>query len=340
MPTRSSAANPAQASQRETWARKAGTPLANQFIRRIPLMTTTIENPIAAPSNNGVFTKDVPAEVELRELVIRPRRGWIGIDWEEMWHFRELLYFMTWRDVKVRYKQSALGVAWAVIVPVFSMVIFTVIFGNFADMKKQLPEGLNYAVFVYGGLLPWTFFASAISLGGLSLVNQQTLLTKIYFPRLFVPASAVGGALVDMAISFGVMFALMGWYHVVPTWTIFGLVPMMILLILASLGVAFYLSAITVTYRDFRFILQFLVQAWMYLSPVIYPVHLVPPRFQWVLALNPMYGIIEGFRWSLLGKFQTLNYQNLAISSASSIIIFVFGLFYFRKTERRFADIA
>ncbi len=315
-------------------------------------MTTTLEQsptagPVAAGGSSAVgdlidrvggelATEQTP----VRELVIRPRRGWIGIDWDEMWHFRELLYFMTWRDVKVRYKQSALGVAWAILVPAFSMVIFTVIFGNFADMKKQLPEGLNYSLFVYAGLLPWTFFASAISLGGLSLVNQQTLLTKIYFPRLFVPASAVGGALVDLAISFGVMFSLMIWYHVTPTWTIVGLIPMMLLLNLASLGIAFFLSAITVTYRDFRFIMQFLVQAWMYLSPVIYPVHLVPARYQWMLAINPMYGIIDGFRWSLLGKFQPLNLTNLSISTLSSIVLFVFGLFYFRKTERRFADIA
>lgn len=303
---------------------------------------TTIGNTVATTTSrtDGLFIRETPIEPEQIELVIRPRRGWIGIDWREMWQFRELLYFMTWRDVKVRYKQSALGVAWAVLVPTFSMVIFTVIFGNFADMKKDLPAGLNYSVFVYAGLLPWTFFSSAISLGGLSLVNQQTLLTKIYFPRLFVPASAVAGALVDMAISFGVMLVLMASYHVVPTWNILGLVPLMVLLNLASLGIAFVLSAVTVTYRDFRFILQFMVQAWMYLSPVIYPVRVVPPRFQWVLALNPMYGIIEGFRWALLGRYQSLQPMNLAIATASSLALFTHGLFYFRKTERRFADIA
>jgi lipopolysaccharide transport system permease protein len=305
-------------------------------------MSLTIETSATtaslAPSEVTDMLPDaVPQE---HELVIRPRRGWIAVDWAEMWHFRELLYFMTWRDVKVRYKQSALGVAWAVIVPALSAVIFTVIFGNFADMKKELPPGLNYSAFVYAGLLPWTFFASAISLGGLSLVSQQQLLTKIYFPRLFVPASAVAGALVDMAISFGVMFSIMAWYHIAPTWSILGLVPLMILLNLASLGIAFYLSAVTVTYRDFRFILQFLVQAWMYLSPVIYPVRVVPHRFQWLLALNPMYGIIDGFRWALFGGLQTLQPMNVVLAALSSIALFVFGLFYFRKTERRFADIA
>jgi lipopolysaccharide transport system permease protein len=304
-------------------------------------MTTLAQDPVVSPAIAGTHISEPASEFEGREIVIRPRKGWIGIDWDEMWHFRELLYFMTWRDVKVRYKQSALGVAWAILVPVLNMLIFTVIFGNFADMAKQLPKGLNYPVFVYAGLLPWTFFASAISLGGLSLINQQTLLTKIYFPRLFVPASAVGGALIDMAISFGVMLGLMAWNHIWPTWAFFGLVPMMVLLNLASLGIAFLLSAVTVSYRDFRFIIQFMVQAWMYLSPVIYPVRVVPPRFQWALALNPMYGIIEGFRWSLLGQaLQPMNLENLTISAATSIVLFIFGLFYFRKTERRFADIA
>ncbi len=303
----------------------------------LPMENVATGPSITVPLVANVVSDEMPHD---HELVIRPRRGWIAVDWAEMWHFRELLYFMTWRDVKVRYKQSALGVAWAVIVPALSAVIFTVIFGNFADMKKELPPGLNYSAFVYAGLLPWTFFASAISLGGLSLVSQQQLLTKIYFPRLFVPASAVTGALVDMAISFGVMFSIMAWYHIAPSWSILGLVPLMILLNLASLGIAFYLSAITVTYRDFRFILQFLVQAWMYLSPVIYPVRVVPHRFQWLLALNPMYGIIDGFRWALFGELQPLQPMNLALASLSSVGLFAFGLFYFRKTERRFADIA
>lgn len=290
------------------------------------------------PTAAGASPATPPAEPY--ELVIRPRRGWIGVDWAELLHYRELLYFLVWRDVKVRYKQTALGVAWAVLVPVFSMIIFTVIFGNFANMKSSLPAGMNYAVFVYAGLLPWTFFATAINAGGLSLVNQQSLLTKIYFPRLFVPAAAVGGALVDLAISFGVMAALMIWYHVVPTWGVAAILPLVPLLCIAALGVAFTLSALTVTYRDFRFILQFLVQAWMYLSPVIYPVSVVPARWRWALALNPMYGIIDGFRAALFSRYEGWAPLNLCISAVSGVALFVFGLFYFRKTERRFADIA
>ena len=280
------------------------------------------------------------SEAPPQERVIRARPGWISVDWDELWQFRELLYFLVWRDVKVRYKQTALGVAWAVLVPVFSMVIFTVIFGNFAHMKNELPGGMNYAIFSYAGLLPWLFFSTALSLGGQSLVNQQQLLTKIYFPRLFVPTAVVGGALVDMGISFGVMALMMAWYRVMPTWSVLAILPLMVPLCLASLGIAYSFSALTVTYRDFRFVLQFLVQAWMFVSPVIYPVSFVPVRYQWVLAINPMSGLIDGFRAALLGRFQQWQPLNLSISIASSIILFVSGLFYFRKTERRFADIA
>ncbi len=293
---------------------------------------------IAIPSL--VTEGDLPTETPIAERVLRNRPGWISVNWGEMWNFRELLYFLVWRDVKVRYKQTALGVGWAILVPVFSMVIFTVIFGNFAGMKSKLPEGMNYAVFVYAGLLPWTFFSTAVTLGGQSLINQQSLLTKIYFPRLFVPTSIVGGALVDMALSFGVMVAIMMWYHVAPTMNLIALFPLMILLTVASLGIAFSLSALTVMYRDFRFLLPFMVQAWQYLSPVMYPVQLVPPKYQWLMALNPMCGIIDGFRSALLGQYQSWQPLNLFVSTLSSIALFVFGMYYFRKTERRFADIA
>ncbi|HEX4124950.1 MAG TPA: ABC transporter permease [Tepidisphaeraceae bacterium] len=272
------------------------------------------------------------------ELLIRPRPGWIGVNWKELAHYRELLFFLTWRDVKVRYKQSVLGVAWAVLVPVFNTIIFTVMFGHFAGMDRLIPAGMNYSVFVYAGVLPWTFFATAINLGGLSLVNQQSLLTKIYFPRLFVPAATVGGAMVDLAISFAVMAVLMAWHRVGIGFGIVALLPLLLLLTLASLGIAFTLSALTVTYRDFRFIMQFLVQAWMLLSPVIFPVTIVPARFRWAVALNPMCGVIDGFRAALLGM--PWHPGELAISAAATAALFAFGLFYFRKTERRFADVA
>jgi lipopolysaccharide transport system permease protein len=300
-------------------------------------MSTTIAIETSIPPSSPVAVVSNEPEYE---LVIRPRPGWISVDWKELWQFRELLYFQVWRDVKVRYKQSVLGIAWALLVPIFNMLIFTLVFGNFADMKKMIPHGVSYPIYVYCGILPWTFFSTALGLGGLALVAQQAMITKIYFPRLFVPASVVGGALVDMALSFLVMFALMAWYHVAPTWDMIGLLPMMFLLILCSLGIAFSLSAVTVAYRDFRFVIPFMTQAWMFLSPVFVPDSVVPQRFKWLAAMNPMVGIIEGFRSSLLHRYQPWQPVGLAISTLSCVILFVFGLYYFRKTERRIADIA
>ncbi len=274
------------------------------------------------------------------ELVIQPRQGWLAIDWRELFRYRELLFFLTWRDYKVRYKQTFLGVAWAVLQPVLSMVIFTVIFGNFADFKSQLPVGLQdkYALFVFAGLLPWQFFSAAVTNGGGSLVSQQNLLTKIYFPRLFVPSAIVGAALVDMAISIGVFAILSVCMGLWPTWNLLALPLLLGLLVVASLGIAYLLSALTVTYRDARFIIPFMVQAWLYVSPVVYPLSLAPAKWHWALALNPMCGIIEGFRSALLGTEWQL--VPLAISTTTTTVLFLAGLYYFRQTEGRFADIA
>lgn len=274
------------------------------------------------------------------ELVIEPKRGWIPIDFRELWRYRELLYFLVWRDVKVRYKQTVLGIAWAILVPVFSMAVFTVIFGNFAGLKNQLPESLisAYPVYVYAGLLPWLFFSNAISLGGMSLVSQQQLLTKIYFPRLFVPTATVSGSLVDMGLSFCVFSVLMAIYAVVPAPTVL-LLPLLVLMVwCASLGIAYTLSALTVSYRDFRFVIPFMVQAWQFLSPVVYPTSIVPERYRLIYALNPLAGIIEGFRSCIFGT--DIPWQMIGVSAVSTAALLVFGMFYFRKTERRFADIA
>ena len=266
---------------------------------------------------------------------IQPRSGWIPIDWKELWEFRELLYFLIWRDVKVRYKQTVLGVAWAVLQPVFSMVIFTIIFGKFAKIPS---ENLPYAVFVYAGLLPWMFFSQAVTMGGQSLVNQQHLLTKIYLPRLFVPTASTGSGLVDLAISFGVYAVILLVYQITPSWQVV-FVPLLVLLtIVAALGFAYTLAALTVAYRDFRYVVPFMVQAMLYLSPVIYPVSIIPPRFHWLLALNPMAGVIDGYRSAILGK--PWNFTTLTVSTLSAMLLLTFGVFYFRKTERRFADIA
>lgn len=276
-----------------------------------------------------------PVAEDLPVTVIEPRRGWIGIDWRELVGHRELLYFMVWRDVKVRYTQTVLGVVWAVLQPVLTMVIFTVIFGK---LVKVPSDGYPYAVFVYAGLLPWTFFSNSLGQGGLSLVNQQGLLTKIYFPRLFVPTSSVGAAMVDFAISFAIYAVVLAVYGIVPGVGIVFLPLLVVLTVMATLGFVYSLSALTVTYRDFRYIIPFMVQVMMYLSPVIYPVSIFPKEYQWVLALNPMAGIIDGYRSAILGK--EWNFTTLGVSSAVTVLLFFYGLFYFRKTERRFADIA
>lgn len=276
-----------------------------------------------------------PAHTEQVEIVIRPRPGWIAINWRELWESRELLMFLVWRDVTVRYKQTVLGVAWAVLQPVFSMVVFTVIFGKLAKMPS---DGVPYPVFVYAGLLPWMFFSNAVAGASQSLLNQQALLTKIYLPRLFVPAAAVGGGLVDLAVSFVVFAVLMAIYGVIPGPGLLALPFLVVLTTMAAVGIGLTLAAVTVTYRDFRYVIPFLIQAWLYLSPVIYPVALVPEPWRWVLALNPMTGIIEGFRASLLGK--DWNLQTLVMSFLMATLFLAYGLFYFRKMERRFADIA
>lgn len=278
-------------------------------------------------------TRGVAAEPE--ETLIQARPGWVGIDWKELYRARELLYFLVWRDVKVRYKQTVLGFAWAVLQPLFMMAIFTFIFGRFAQVPS---DGFPYPVFVYAGLLPWTFFANGLGQGGQCLISQQHLLTKIYFPRLFVPTAAVGAYLVDFLISLGIYVLIMAWFQTAPAWTAVALPALMALTIVATLGAVYTLSALTVLYRDFRYVIPFLVQILMYLSPVIFPVSLVPARFHPLLALNPMFGIIDAYRSAILGT--PWNWATLGISTASALVLFVFGLFYFRKVERRFADIA
>ena len=270
-----------------------------------------------------------------RELIIRPRSGWISIDWRELWEARELLYFLVLRDIKVRYKQTVLGVAWAVLQPLFTMIIFTVIFGRFAKIPS---DGLPYAVFVFAGLLPWTFFSNNISQASVSLVNQQSLLTKIYLPRVFVPASAIGSGLIDLTVSFVIFAGLMLYYQVSLSPRILAVPLLVLLTAAASLGAGLALAALIVTYRDFRYVVPFLIQSLLYLSPVIYPVSMVPVQWQPLLALNPMGGIIDGFRSALLGL--PWNPVTLIVSSISALILLAYGLFYFRKTERVFADVA
>jgi lipopolysaccharide transport system permease protein len=286
-------------------------------------------------SSNQLTTPDSPLPAPLRETIIRPRSGWIAIDWSELWDRRELLQSLVYRDVQVRYKQTVLGFAWAILQPVFSMLIFTFIFGRFAKLPS---EGAPYALFVYCGLLPWTFFSSAVTAAGQSLVNQQALLTKIYLPRMFVPAAPVGGALVDLGISFGVFALLIAFFQQMPGWGIV-LIPVLLLLLLAAaLGIGLFLAALTVSYRDFRYVIPFMMQAGMYISPVIYSAKMIPPEYRYLFAVNPLVGIIDAFRAAFLNR--PFDWPLVAISAISSIGLLFLGMFYFRKTERRFADVA
>jgi lipopolysaccharide transport system permease protein len=269
--------------------------------------------------------------VQERELSIHARKGF---DWVEILEHRELLYFLVWRDVKVRYKQTVLGIAWAILQPLFGMIIFTVIFGRVAKLPS---DGLPYPLFVFAGLLPWTFFSTGVTQSGQSLVNQEHLITKVYFPRVLVPASSFGAPLVDLLLSFGLLAILMGVYGVAPTWRLLALPLLVLLTLIAGLGVGICLAALTVAYRDFRFVVPFMIQVWMFLSPVIYPVNMLPPNYRWALAINPMAGIIEAYRSSLLGT--PWQPASLAASIAISVVLLALGLSVFRRTERRLADI-
>jgi len=252
----------------------------------------------------------------------------------ELWAYRELLWVLTARDIKVRYKQTVLGAGWAILRPFITMVIFSVVFGQLAKMPS---DGYPYPIFVYSALLPWTFFAGAIGASGGSLIGSAHLVSKVYFPRLIVPLSSVGAGLVDLLISTGILLAMMVWYGVGWTPNLLVAPLLLIAVVFTALGVGTLLSALTVAYRDFTHLTPFMVQIWMYITPVIFPVSLVPEQWRWLLYLNPMTGLVEGFRSAFLGK--PFDIQGIAISCAIAIILFVIGVAYFEKVERRFADI-
>jgi len=267
--------------------------------------------------------------------IIEPKKGWVPIDLKEIWDYRELLYFLTKRDIKVRYKQTVLGGLWAIIQPVFMMVVFTLFFGRLAKMPS---DGIPYPIFVYAGLLPWTYFANAVSASGNSLVGSANLITKVYFPRLIIPASASLAGLLDFFIAMLVMGAMMIYYHFVPNIGIL-LFPLLVgLTFLCAVGVGLWLSALNVQYRDIRYVIPFLIQLWMFVSPVIYPVSMVKEKYQWLLALNPMGGVIKAYRASLLGHIP-IDWFLLGISTGIIFVLFLSGLYYFRRMEKTFADV-
>lgn len=267
--------------------------------------------------------------------VLRPRSGWQPVDLAEIWRYRELLFFLIWRDVKVRYKQTVLGAAWAVIQPATTMAVFAVFFGRFGGMSQHV--SVPYPAFVYAGLLAWTYFAATVSQSGVSLISSANLISKVYFPRLIIPLSATGIGLLDFAVSCAPMFGLMAWYEIALTSRIVLLPVCLGVAVMAALGVGTLLAALVTAYRDFRYVLGFMVQMWMFASPIAYPLEVVPERWHLLYAMNPMAGVISGFHAALLGT--AVHWDVLAVSTASAATAMVAGVFYFRRVERRFADI-
>jgi lipopolysaccharide transport system permease protein len=269
------------------------------------------------------------------KIVIEPKKGWVPVDLKEIGSYSEVLYFLAKRDIKVRYKQTVLGGLWAVIQPVCTMVVFTLFFGRLAKIPS---DGIPYPIFVYAGLLPWTYFANALAASGNSLVGSSHLITKIYFPRLIIPAASSLAGLLDFFIAMLVLGVLMIYYHFVPSTGIL-LFPVLVgLTFLCALGVGLWLSALNVQYRDIRYVIPFLIQVWMFLSPVIYPVSMVQGKYQWLLALNPMGGVIRAYRASLLGHIP-IDWFLLGLSTAIIFALLVTGLYYFRRMEKHFADV-
>jgi lipopolysaccharide transport system permease protein len=269
------------------------------------------------------------------KIVIEPKKGWVPIDLKEIWNYSEVLYFLAKKDIKVRYKQTVLGGLWAIIQPVCTMIVFTLFFGRLAKIPS---DGIPYPIFVYAGLLPWTYFANTLAASGNSLVGSSHLITKIYFPRLIIPAASSLAGLLDFFIAMLVLGALMIYYHFVPSIGIL-LFPVLVgLTFLCALGVGLWLSALNVQYRDIRYVIPFLIQIWMFVSPVIYPVSMVKGKYQWLLALNPMGGVIKAYRASLLGHIP-IDWLLLGLSTATIFVILVSGLFYFRRMEKHFADV-
>jgi len=274
-----------------------------------------------------------PREVPV--TVIRPSRGWISLNLRDLWEYRELLYFLTWRDIKVRYKQTVLGAAWAIIQPFFTMVVFSLFFGRLAKMPS---DDIPYPIFSYAALVPWTFFANGLSQSSTSLVASANLIKKVYFPRLVVPISAVVSGGVDFALAFAVLLGMMLFYGIVPTAAVVWLPLLLLLALVTSLGVGLWLTAMNVQFRDVRYAVPFLVQAWMFATPIAYPSSLLDEPWHTLYGINPMAGVVEGFRWALLGT-KTAPGLIILVSALVAVGLLISGAFYFRRMEKTFADV-
>ena len=286
------------------------------------------------PTNSPpeITSQDPAPQVVTR---IRPSKGWVSLKLDELWEYRELLYFLVWRDVKVRYKQTVLGAAWAILQPFMTMVVFSLFFGKLAKIPS---EGVPYPIFSFAALVPWTFFATGLSQGANSLVGSQNLIKKVYFPRLAIPIASVLSGVVDFALAFVVLLGMMVFYGIYPTANILWLPPLLLLALVTSLGVSLWLSALNVQFRDIRYTVPFMTQFWLFATPIAYPSSLLPEPWRTLYGINPMAGVVEGFRWALLGT-DTQPGPMILVSSVAAVTILVSGAFYFRRMEKTFADV-
>ncbi len=266
---------------------------------------------------------------------IRPSKGWVPLKTKELWEYRELLFFLAWRDISVRYKQTLLGAAWAIIQPFFTMIVFSLFFGRLGKIPS---DGVPYPIFSYAALLPWQYFSSALTNSSGSLVGSANLLSKVYFPRLIIPMASVLPAIIDFMIAFIVLLAMMLFYGIFPTWNVIWLPLFLLLALVTATGVGLWLSAMNVQYRDIRYTLPFIAQLWLFASPVAYPSSMIPEQWRLLYGLNPMAGVIEGFRWALLGT-ETAPSPLIGVSGLVALILLVSGAFYFRYMEKTFADV-
>ncbi len=278
----------------------------------------------------------IHSETEARTIVLKPPRGWTALNLGDLWRYRELVYFMTWRDLKVRYKQTLLGAGWAVLRPFMTMVVFSIFFGNLAKVPS---DGLPYPIFSYTALLPWELFVTALTVASRSLVVNANMVTKVYFPRIILPLSSILAGLVDFFIALLVLFGMMVYYGVRPGPAMWTLPFFLIMALITAIGVGLWLSALNVQYRDIGYITPFLTQFWLFITPIAYPASLVPAKWRIFFALNPMTGVVDGFRWALLGNQQSAPNSMWIVSSLIAVAILISGLFYFRRMERHFADL-
>ena len=276
-----------------------------------------------------ITTSDIPV------TRIEPSRSWPSLNLKEIWEYRELLYFLIWRDVKVKYKQTIIGAGWAILQPLITMIVFTLVFKKIADIRS---DNIPYPIFAYTALLPWNLFAGALNRSTVSLVTQVSLISKVYFPRLIIPLSATISGIIDFAIAFVLLVGMMFWYGIVPTAAVLSLPLFITIALVAALSVGLWLAALNVRYRDVGHTVPFLIQIWMFASPVAYPVSVIPEKWRLLYSLNPLAGVIEGFRWAMLGK-ESPDFVVIAISAIAMIALLFSGIVYFKRTERTFADL-